>query len=104
VFQFTLQTAQTDLGDPIGKRCTHIQTGTSPQSEFTVSLMAELPDGSIAAYPAQVWPRGTGRAIREFNAPRGVLSTSLGVTISGSAPDAFDLGSLQITPLISGRR
>lgn len=104
VFDFTMQTAQSDFGDPIGKRCTHIQVGTSPTSEYTVSLMAELPDGTVAAYPAQVWPRGTGRFIREFNAPRGVLSPSLGVTISGSAPDAFDLSSLKITPLISGRR
>lgn len=104
VFAFSMQTPQSDFGDAIGKRCTYIAAGCAPDSEFDVSLVAELPDRSLVAYPVKTWPRGTQRYMREYSAPRGVLSSTLGVRIAGSHPDNFELRSLEMAPLISGRR
>ena len=104
VFGFELQTAQDTFGDALGKRCTYIAASCRPADEFQVDLVAEGPDGELAFYPAQVWPRGTQRYVREFNAPRGVLSQTLGVRIRGTAPDTLDLSKLELAPLLSARR
>lgn len=104
VFDFELRTSLDDFGDASGKRCTYVAAGCSPASEFLVDMMAADPDGTTKFYPVNVWPRATGRFFREFNAPRGVLSQTFGVRIRGSAPDAFELTSLVLAPLASGRR
>jgi hypothetical protein len=87
-----------------GARCTHIVLGCSPETECTVSLRAESPDGGYVDYPVSTWPRNTKRFIREFDAPRGVKSPSFGVKIQATAPDTLAIRSLSMTPVPGGRR
>jgi hypothetical protein len=92
-----IQTGSLGLNSPMGRRCTMIAIDTLSEEMPIVTTV----DQDDAEYTT-IARRGAGtKRLREFDAPRGVLYSRIGVKVAG---EELDIRGLTIRPVDNARR
>lgn len=92
-----IQTGSLGLNSPMGRRCTMIAVDTLSE-EMPVVTTIDQDDAEYTTIPR----RGAGtKRLREFDAPRGVLYSRIGVKVAG---EELSVRGLTIRPVDNARR
>ena len=73
-------TGELSFGTSMGKRCAGVELDTDSSTTLAVSMI----DAANVAYPTQLKAGAPSKRTREYNAPRGVLSTRFAFSVTGS--------------------
>jgi hypothetical protein len=92
-----IQTGLLSLDSPMGRRCTMVSVDTLSEEMPVVTTI----DQNAAEYTT-LPRRGAGtKRLREFDAPRGVLYSKIGVKVAG---EALNIRGLTLRPVDNARR